>query len=364
MRRESNGVSRRTALKLTGGSVTALTTTGLATADTGPGVKVNVGFTNDAGRSAAVDVASDVVREFDFDALTVRVPEQAVSGLERNPDVRYVEEDDTWQALNFSCGNCGLGSVNAPGCSHGAGADVAVIDTGIQSTHPDLDHVLGTGAAFSSCSGSSCGCYTSWDDDNGHGTHCAGIVHSVAPSATIHGVKVLDSGGSGYWSDIASGIEWTANQGYDVGSLSLGGGHSSVLQDACIYANNRGVLLVAAAGNDYGSSVSYPAAYSECMAVSAVDCNDNFAYYSNKGPEIEITAPGSGIDSTYLCSTCNSLSGTSMATPHVAGGAAAVMAQGYSNSGARSRLKNTADNIGLSSYEQGSGRLNVSNATC
>ena len=365
MQHESNTVSRRTALKVTGSSVAVAAMSGLSSAKPGEGVEVNVGFTNDSGRKAALNAASDVVREFDFDALTLQVPEQAVSGLKNNPNVRYIEENGTYQALGFSCNNCGLGSVDAPGCSYGSGADVAVIDTGIQSTHSDLDHVLGAGAAFSSCSGSSCGCYQSWDDDNGHGTHCAGIVHSVAPYATIHGVKVLSGSGSGYYSDIAAGVEWTANRGYDVASLSLGGGSgSATMRDALQYAQNRGVLIVAAAGNNYGGSVSYPAAYPEAMAVSAVDCNDNFAYYSNQGSEVEITAPGSGIDSTYPCGTCSSLSGTSMATPHVAGGAAAVMAQGYSNGGARHRLKSTADNIGLSSNQQGAGRLNVGDATC
>lgn len=357
-----SSVSRRTALKVTGGSVAAITASGLGSTASGDALRVNVGVENDSGRAAAVEAASDVVNEFKFDALTLNVPEQAVSALESNPNVRYVEEDGTYEAL---CTGCGLSSVNAGGsCGDGTGADVSVIDTGIQSGHTDLPP-LGTGRACSICSGSDCGCTYSWDDDNGHGTHCAGIVNGVAPGATLHAAKVLGGDGSGTWSDIACGIEWTADQGYDVGNLSLGGGQSSsVLRDACNYANNNGVLLVAAAGNDYGGPVSYPAAYDSVMAVSSVDCNDNFAYYSNEGPEVEITAPGSSINSTYPCDTCNSLSGTSMAAPHVAGAAAILMANGYDNNSARQRLRNTADDIGLPSNQQGAGRLNVEAATC
>jgi subtilisin len=368
MSRKYNGVSRRTALKVTGGSVAAITTSNIAAADPDSAVEVNVGYSAGDGRKAALDAAADVVREFSFDALTVRVPENAVSSLSGRPDVRYVEENGTWQA--FACRSCGNDSTRADySCGDGWGADISIIDTGIQSTHDDLDSYLGAGRACARCWGSDCYCYQSWDDDNGHGTHCAGVAggpDGVARNATLHAAKVLDGGGSGSWSDIACGIDWTANQGYEVGSLSLGGGSgSSVVRDACNDAYyNYGVLLVAAAGNDYGSSVSYPAAYDACMAVSAVDCNDGWASYSNSGPEVEIAAPGSSIYSEYPCDSCRSLSGTSMATPHVAGAGAILMANGYSNSQARRRLRNTADDIGLHSYRQGDGRLNVERATC
>ena len=361
MQNEYGSVSRRTALKVTGGSIATVAASGLSAAEPGKTVEVNVGFTNDTGRKAALNAATDVSREFDFDALTLQVPEQAVSGLANNPNVRYVEENGTWQALAQTL-PWGVNRVDADRswtCSQATYGHVAIIDTGIDPNHPDLDPNLGYGGSWVG---------SSWSDDNGHGTHCAGIVGAdynsygvtgVAPSANLHAAKVLDSNGSGYWSDIAAGIEWTANQGFDVGSLSLGGGHSSVVQDACQYAYNSGVLLVAAAGNNYGGSVSYPAAYGECIAVSATDRYDNLASYSNTGPQVELAAPGSDIYSTYWNDTYATLSGTSMATPHVAAAGAMLMSNGYTHTGARSRLQNTAENIGLSSYQQGYGLLDV-----
>jgi subtilisin len=364
---ENNGVSRRTALKTTGGSIAAMTLSGLASAEVGDLVRLNVGYGAADGRKAALDAAAEVVREFDFDALTVNVPEQAVEGLSNRTDVRYVEQDGTWQALHNSCGNCGVQSTYADGACHdGSGATVSVIDTGIQWDHEDYNHRVVGGNACVNC-WYGCTCSYDWDDDNGHGTHCAGIVHSIAPGASLAGAKVLDYNGSGSWSDIACGIQWTANAGHDVGSISLGGSSgSSTVRDACEHAWDNGVLLVAAAGNSGPCSrcVGYPAAYDTVMAVSAVDCNDNWASFSSQGPQVEITAPGENISSTYPCNSCDTLSGTSMACPQVSGAGAILRAQGYSNSQARRRLRNTADDIGLSSNRQGDGRLNVEAATC
>ena len=358
---DNYSVSRRTALKVTGGTLATLTASGISAAKPDKTVEVNVGFANENGRKAALNAASNVSREFGFDALTLQVPEQAVSGLKNNPNVRYVEENGTWQA--FQTLPWGVNRVDADRswtCSQATYADVAIIDTGIDADHPDLQPNLGYGGSWVG---------SSWNDDNGHGTHCAGItgadynsygVVGVAPSVNLHAVKVLNSNGGGYWSDIAAGIEWTANQGFDVGSMSLGGGHSSVVQDAVQYAYNRGVLLVAAAGNNYGGSVSYPAAYGECIAVSSTDRYDNLSSFSNTGPQVELAAPGSSIYSTYVGGGYNTLSGTSMATPHVAGAGAMLMSNGYSHTGARNRLQNTAEWLsGLSSYEQGYGLLDV-----
>ena len=126
------------------------------------------------------------------------------------------------------------------------------------------------------------------------------------------------------------------------------------------------MLLVAAAGNDGPCTdcVNYPAKYDTVMAVSSVDCNDDWASFSSQGPEVEICAPGEDISSTYPCDSCKTLSGTSMATPQVAGAGAILMAQGWDNAGARKHLRDTADDIGLSSNRQGAGRLDVADATC
>jgi subtilisin len=366
MSRKSSGVSRRTALKTTGGSLAAVAASGFASAEEGDLVRINVGYSAGDGRKAALDAASDVIREFPFDVLTVRAPESAVETLDNRRGVRYVEQDGWWQAFHDSCDNCGTWATNADSACHdGSGASVSVIDTGIQWNHNDFNHNVVDGHACTPCY-YGCSCYYDWDDDNGHGTHCAGIVHSIAPGAGLAGAKVLNYNGGGRYSDIACGIRWTADAGHDVGSMSLGGSYSSTVRDACRYAYDRGVLLVAAAGNDGPCTdcVSYPAAYDTVMAVSAVDCNDNWASFSNQGPEIEITAPGENIGSTYPCDTCDTLSGTSMACPQVAGAGATLMAQGYSHDQARQRLRNTADDIGLSSNRQGYGRLNVERATC
>jgi subtilisin len=355
-----------------------LAATGLAAAAPDDLVEVNVGIDNQAGRARALDAASDVVREFAFDAMTIRLQKKAVSGLRQNPNVRYVEENGEMYALAQTL-PWGIDRVDAE-VAHangetGAGADVAIIDTGIDSTHPDLQANLGTGNAIVQCKGNPKKlCNQPWDDDNGHGTHCAGIadaddntegVVGVSTEATLHAVKVLDKRGSGSFSDIAAGIEWTADQGYDVGSMSLGASSGSrTVKDACQYADDRGVLLVGAAGNDGPCTdcVGYPAAYSTVMAVSATTSNDALADFSSTGPEVEIAAPGKDVYSTYHKESYDTLSGTSMACPHVAGAGAQLMANGYTNAEARDRLTGTAEDLGLASNEQGSGLLDVAAA--
>jgi subtilisin len=374
MLKENNGVSRRNVLRTAGSSLAAMSVTGLAAAKPDDTVEINVGFKSDKGRQQALDAADDVVREFNsIDAVTIQVPKKAATALDNNPNVRYVEENGTMQALAETT-PWGVDRVNAPEQpSNGAGADVAIIDTGIDSDHPDLQGNLGAGAAFVSCSPWYGDCRYDWDDDNGHGTHCAGIagaiagngigVEGVAPEVTLHAVKVLDYNGSGSYSDIAAGVEWVADQGYDVGSMSLGGSSgSSTLYDAIQYADDSGVTIVAAAGNSGPCSdcVGYPAAYSETMAVSSTNSNDELSSFSSTGPEVDIAAPGSDIYSTYVGGGYDTLSGTSMACPHVSGAAGILRAEGYTNSGAKSRLENTADYLsGLTSNEQGAGLLDV-----
>ncbi|WP_135827042.1 S8 family peptidase [Halorussus ruber] len=378
MLEESSGVSRRNVLRTAGGSLAAMSVTGLAAAKPDDTVEVNVGFKSDKGRQKALDAASDVVREFDsIDVVTIQAPKKAVSGLDNNPNIRYVEENGQMHALAETL-PWGVDRVDADVATAngetGYGGDVAIIDTGIDSDHPDLQDYLGAGHAEVSCNSWYGECYYDWDDDNGHGTHCAGIaaannnsqgVVGVGPDLTLHAVKVLDYNGSGSYSDIAAGVEWVANQGYDVGSMSLGGSSgSSTLYDAIQYAYDSGVTLVAAAGNSGPCTdcVGYPAAYSEVMAVSSTDEYDNLSDFSSTGPEVEIAAPGTDIYSTYPDETYDTLSGTSMACPHVSGAAGILRAQGYAHGDARARLKNTAEYIGLGDNESGSGLLDVAAA--
>ncbi|QLG62149.1 S8 family peptidase [Halorarum salinum] len=366
------GTTRRDVLKATGGAVAGLGLAGATSAAPGT-VEVNVGYGAESGRRAALAEASDVVREFAFDALTVRVNENAVEGLSNRPDVRYVELNGTMRALDQQL-TWGVDRVDAEVAtangSTGAGGDVAILDTGIDSDHPDLVDNLGEGRAFVSAKGPYA---EDWDDDNDHGTHCAGIadavddgegVRGVATEATLHAVKVLDKRGSGTFSDIAAGVEYVADQGWDVGSMSLGASSGSrTLKDACTYADGKGVFLVAAAGNSGPCSdcVGYPAAYEECLAVSSSAEGDSLSGFSSTGPEVELIAPGTDVYST-VPGGYDTFSGTSMATPHVAGAAGSLMAEGYTDSEARSRLKSTAEDVGLSSNEQGSGLLDVAAA--
>ncbi len=185
------------------------------------------------------------------------------------------------------------------------------------------------------------------NDDNGHGSHCAGIIAAVdgdgllpdtddrvvgvAPKVLLYPVKVLDSTGSGYVSDIAEGINWAITKGVDVISMSLGGPSGTTeLQTAIQNAYNAGIVVVGAAGNSgrayFGSNVIYPAKYPTVIAVAATDSNNIRASFSSTGPEVDISAPGVSIISSYLNDDTLYMSGTSMACPHVAGAAALLLA--------------------------------------
>jgi subtilisin len=393
--------SRRQALKLTGSAVVGASAAGLASGESTDKVEVNIGYTGVRGQAAAERAADSVRRRFGFDAITAEVPPSAIKGLANNPTIRYVEKNGTMHAIDPIDSTGGPpGSCDPwPGCRDGgddggdtsqtlewgvdrvdaevahangdtgAGADVAILDTGIDSDHPDLEANLGAGKAYVSCNG----CNESWDDDNDHGTHCAGIagaddnsrgVVGVSTEATLHAVKVLDSQGSGSFSDIAAGVEYVADQGWDVASMSLGASSgSATLQDACQYAADNGVFLVAAAGNSGPCSdcVGYPAAYSTVVAVSSTASDDSLSDFSSTGSEVELAAPGSDIRST-IPGGYDTFSGTSMACPHVAGAAGQLMAGGTSAANTRSTLKSNAEDIGLGSNESGSGLLDVASA--
>ncbi|WP_231183240.1 S8 family peptidase [Haladaptatus sp. DYF46] len=370
MAKEMRNTTRRSVLKTTGASIVGVGASGVA-AGTGELREVNVGFENHVGRRMALESANHVVREFSgIDAATIRVPAAAIPALESAAGVAYVEENGRMRALLQDVPH-GIDRIDADvAIEHGdtgTGADVAVVDTGIDADHPDLQANLGTGKAVVG---------SSWSDDNGHGTHVAGIIGAVndtrgvvgvAPEATLHAVKVLNGYGSGSYSDIAAGIEWAADQGCDVINLSLGGSSRSSTVDAAVqYAYNNGCLLVGAAGGSgpcgEDGCVGYPASASEVIAVSATNENDGLASFSSTGPEIELAAPGVEVESTYWDDTYETLSGTSMATAHVSGAAAQVMAAGYSNTSGRQRLRDTAEDLGLAVDEQGYGLVDAAAA--
>ena len=246
---------------------------------------------------------------------------------------------------------------------------VGVIDTGISLSHPDLaGNIKGSFNAISS--------RRSANDDNGHGSHVAGIIAAlnnsqgvvgVAPKADLYAIKVLDASGSGYLSDVIEGIDWAISKNIKVINMSLGCDcNIQSLHDAVIRAKNAGVVVVAAAGNS-GGAVIYPAAYPEAIAVGATDSNDQIAYFSSRGPEVDLAAPGFAIYSTYRGTGYATLSGTSMASPHVAGSAALVLAAhpGYTPDQILTKLEGTTTDLGTLGFDNlfGFGLVNALSAT-
>ncbi len=318
----------------------------------------------------------------------VKVPPQALeavgTALSRHPLVEYVELNgiatasldpndpyDNTTCYNSSKAGCvsqwAWGKIQAYAAWDlvtGSGTvRIAVVDTGIDNSHPDLppvadqwDFVNNDGIA---------------EDDNGHGTHVAGTIGALTNNGVgvagmnwqvqLLAAKVLDASGSGTYAQVADGIVWAADHGAKVINLSLGGSiGSTTLRNAVDYAWNKGAVLACAAGNSGSSAKTYPAAYTNCIAVAATDENDNKASFSNYGAKwVDVAAPGVRILSTmpdtpvYLTTqygyftTYDALNGTSMATPHVAGLAGLVWATGKctANACVRQRIEANADRI-------------------
>jgi thermitase len=245
---------------------------------------------------------------------------------------------------------------------------VAIVDTGVDLNHADLAGKIVAG----------------WDyvnndsvamDDHGHGTHCAGIAAAIGNNgrdvagmdwnAKIMPVKVLNSAGSGSTSNIEAGVRWAADHGANVISMSLGGGSfTQSFQDAINYAYSKGCIIVAAAGNSNTSAVSYPAAYSNVLSVASTAENDTRSSFSNYGSWVDVAAPGSNILSLKLGGGTTTMSGTSMATPMVAGLASLAWSKntGYSNATVINRILNTSDKIAGTGTYWTYGRVQAYNA--
>lgn len=207
---------------------------------------------------------------------------------------------------------------------------IAIVDTGVSKDHEDLAAKLVPGYDFVNGDDDP-------DDDQGHGTHCAGIAAAItnngkgiagmAPDCSIMPVKALSAAGGGTAQWISDGIRFAADNGAHVISMSLGGfGVSTAIRDACTYALGRGSFLVAAAGNHGTTQIAYPAGYPEVMAVANTDSNDNRNPGSAYGDWVDVAAPGTNIMSTLPGNAYGSLTGTSMACPYVAGLAGLVKA--------------------------------------
>ncbi|MEK7513084.1 MAG: S8 family peptidase, partial [Patescibacteria group bacterium] len=274
-------------------------------------------------RAHVLELSASDARALAADADVLRVEDDVILSIQAWPQRRVSAQAQTlpW----------GIDRVDAeqvwPTGNVGDPIKVAVVDTGISTSHPDLKaNVKGGYNAIRPSRG--------WNDDNGHGSHVAGIIAAlnntqgvvgVGPAIDLYAVKVLNAGGSGYTSDVIEGIDWAVQHGAQVINLSLGSSQGTQsLHDAVTAARSAGVVVVAAAGNS-GGAVIYPAAYPEVIAVSATDQNNNLASFSSRGPEVDLAAPGVSVYSTYKSKSYATLSGTSMASPHVAGTAALVL---------------------------------------
>jgi serine protease len=227
------------------------------------------------------------------------------------------------------------------------------------------------------------------NDDHGHGTHVSGTiaestnneegVAGLAFEAKIMPIKVLDSFGSGSSADIANAVRWAADHGAQVINMSLGGPHPDpAMRNACAYAAKKGVLVVCAAGNSGGGRVGYPAAFPECLAVSAVGPSGNLASYSSIGKEVAIAAPGgetergakpeNGVLQNTVIYTPDrnddyqSWNGTSMASPHVAAAAALVMSMGVKDAAQVKQILQKSATRKTPAVKYGSGLLSASKA--
>ena len=266
--------------------------------------------------------------------------------------------------------------------SGGAGINIAVLDTGVNINHYDLTNTVEQCKNFTTATpivNNSC------NDANGHGTHVAGSaladggsdgagIYGVAPSADLWAYKVLGDDGSGYSDDIAAAIRHAADQASSTGTktvinMSLGSsGNNSLITSAVNYAYSKGVLIVAAAGNSGPSqgSIGYPGALVNAVAVAALENRQQngtyrVADFSSRGysstdgdyviqqGDVEISAPGASIYSTWNNGGYNTISGTSMATPHVAGLAAKVWSQNpsWSHTQLRTNLQNRAKAVDI-----------------
>ncbi len=378
--------------------ITVLVLFGLFAAAIGaaPGPQRVIIVFDDAVSEPAGDVLVDkvggvVVKDLDLiNGKTVLLPDKAALGrLGRLAGVVSVESDQRVSILKpGNGGGGGKGGKNPPlqpsemlpwgvdridgelawASTAGAAVKVAVVDTGIDLSHPDLSANIKGGYNAINPSKSA-------KDDNGHGTHVAGTIAAidneigvigVAPQADLYAVKVLDRRGSGWVSDIIEGLDWAVANDIDVINMSLGLSSDLAAFAAAIdRVDAAGIVQVAAAGNDSGGPVIYPAAYPQVIAVSAVDAADGLAYFSSVGPEVDLAAPGVAIPSTYKGGSYRDFSGTSMASPHVAGSAALVLsARGpLTPAQVKTWLTSTADSLaGLTAAEQGSGLVDAEEA--
>ncbi|MDU0069655.1 S8 family serine peptidase [Bacillus sp. FSL M8-0052] len=339
------------------------------------GSGVIVVYKNKSGQETALEKSESVDHQYKhIPAVAVTADKETVQDLKDDPDILYVEKNVSFTAADStefkvlsdetgedsdSFEQWNLKPIQAEKAWSagltGKNVKVAVIDTGI-SAHDELTVSGGTSTVS----------YTSsYSDDNGHGTHVAGIIGAkhndygidgIAPGVQLYAIKALDQNGTGDLESILKGIDWSIEHGVNVINMSLGTStDSQILHDAVDKAYQKGILLVAASGNDgNGHPVDYPAAYSSVIAVSATDEENGIAGFSNTGADVEFSAPGTSIISTYLHQQFAAGSGTSQATPHVTG-MLALLKQLYPNetsAGLRQQLQQNVNDLGDAGRDQ------------
>ena len=312
-----------------------------------------------------------------INGMAVYLPAQAQSALEERLGDQIVRIEDDIVLHGTAPGGggeqplqdlpWGIDRIEADiawGESNGTMINVAILDTGANLDHLDLiDNIKGNYNAISP--------RKSAVDDHGHGTHVSGIIGAVnnaigvigaGPQVSLYPVKVLNRKNEGSLSDILDGLQWCIDNNMQVINMSFGAlGTTQSFHDAIIAVHNAGIVQVAAAGNEGLSTggIIYPARYTETIAVSSVDSADQLAGNSSWGTEIDLAAPGVGINSTSIDGLYTTMSGTSMAAPHVTGTAALVLAVhgAMTPNEVKTKLKNTAEDLGLSTVEQGAGLI-------
>ncbi len=303
--------------------------------------------------------------------IAASVPQGRLESLRRNPNVACVEEDIPMQVIGEALSS-EVGSINTElvhPTNKGTGVKVAILDTGIDLDHPDLavagnvTFVTGT---------------TDGDDDNGHGTLVAGIVAAldndigvigIAPEASLYAVKVLDYNGYTVSSSVLSGIEWAVDNNMQVMNFSFGGllNMPLAVREALDSAYSAGIVIVAGAGNGgnaegTGNNIWSPARYEPVIAVGATDDLDARYTASSTGYTLELMAPGVDIYSTAMGGGYGNITGTSASSPHAAGVAALLIADGLTdNEDVRQRLQDSAEDLGDPGWDTlyGQGMVNA-----
>lgn len=351
-------------------------------------IPVIVRYRESAVRSSSVRVGVQATYVYHLTpTLAATMSRDDIAGLSDQDNVEFIWLDEEIH----TCIDRSLPAISVPAVwdagFRGAGIKIAIVDTGIDRTHPDFAGRIVDGASFVS---------GDYQDDNGHGTHVAstcagsgaarqGTYTGVAPEARLYAAKVLDQGGSGSMSGVMAGVEWAVDRGVHVINLSLGGSGSSDGLDAlsltCNAAVAQGVVVCVAAGNEgpMARTIGSPGAAADVITIGATDRRDRVASFSSRGPtrdgrtKPDLCFPGVDIVAARAAGTTmgsplgdfyTASSGTSMATPHASGLAALLLqAQpGVSPAQVKAAMMETALDIGADSNAQGAGRARADHA--